>query len=1779
MFVVENCIIVVNYKSQIYLEASCEDCPKQKFIWSMVPGEKNFKKNIDFETETVYGKNKRKLVIKKGVLIPGDEYKFYCHNQDKVSYAYETIKVNDLPKMSGECSVNPPNGQSLLTLFTIVCGGVSHTGPVIFYLYQVSNADTLLAMSHDGRFDVRLSTGIDTSIKLYIKISDLDNIYIIKNLTLQVTSFMKEVLDKDKMSTLMKKYDELIPEALKEGDAELTTQLMNALSSEMFTISNEDNAKQELKRKIIRDLTTMPCKTQFHAKQISSLNKKMWEIPTEHDRKFSKQSANLSQNIAKHELRLINEAPLAERLDLDVNEVISDVLWVANQSLEAFVSEAEVRDVTFIITTPENILTIPAITENYDDYKDADLDYVSRMRDYKSTTKSALGAMELAGLAVAKTLVPGEPISNLSEQPNVQQVLTGGPYTLVSSKLGEPDAQVIASPSLADINDVLHGVVTVFPKNPYWWHKDGTGISTKVLSVNYFYSNKPILNSKSPIQLQFKANWSDPFRIEGLIKVPGNITETGLEKHIAVHRIEVKQGGALIIDFYDVQDDLQMVITYNKQPNIGDFKSNTTLVSKGSSTHVLMYPENLLDFGNSWFYLSALPRHEKIMTKSDQNLSVSYKISFVTAVCSYWSNAFEEWISSDCRTGNLTNKERIQCFCTHHSSYAGSYFNSPNMLDPYAEINFKIKITMCWTIFISVLLVFFPYCILLIVIGLEPMHNYQKALFLTDNSASDGYYYLVVVKTGSRRYSGTTSNIGLKIFGLEGDSQSHLLNYPDPYKKLLQRNNKDRFVLSTSKSLKKLNKISLWFDSVGSAPSWYCEWISIVDLQNKEKWFFNVRTLFSVLDEGVLKASFTPSVKEKRKNWWKMFYEHPWNYSALRKWRTSYVRRLTVMLSTILTTYSVTLIMYGVPHFRKSDGFGYGHYKINLVVVLISICGAIVSFTINLFFVKRFSDSLNLWKYRKTWYILIFYIILNFTFLVSFGFWISYTNSLLWLTSTIAALIQIVLIFDTIYAAFGKINEPGDVHIKINEVVTHAKQQKRILAQHFGNELMRPMFINKYRGVTEEEAKAKREKEILRRRLATLIQDLIMFIVYIVLLFFITLASRDSFNVYSNQEIIDLLVTDDFKDISSTNTLYRYLNETFIKFLHPVNWYGSWNVLQPGLLSDFTSKILGVARIRQKRVCKNCCIVPWFFHNFTFNCTPEYTPGSSVSDSFREFWEPMKYVAVPRLANAWKYTYDGMGAFGYFKFYWSGGYTATLGRTTYNSYYNLQYYFDTDWIDSSSRALFIEFLSYNVDYNMFHVVTLIIERSASGLFYNTYNVISTRLLLVNNELEIMIATEVFVFVIIVIVMLLKNAYLAKTLRKDYVKDLWKLVDFLIIIMTIVCMGLYWHRLYSLKRFLRDLEKTRHNQFINYFYLVQVEYVLITMAFLLVCVATIRLWKFLRFIPDFKVFEKTLKRAGKLILGLAICHWIIWCMYAVLGDILFGTQLHYFHRTYATLTSLMLMSMNLYPDFDYNALIRVGGGYAYFYLISYALVMMTIYNFYVSLLMIYYTECNTELSNVNEYYSLRKHITDELKQWKKMFKRNIPRLSAGEDVKKEKQKQKITAKEVGRRYADSITLSPEQLLNMLIISKSTIDNSSSVKEPDITKSIATLLCSITKAKAKSEYKNCLVGYSVSDDDSEHNIMFDQKLLDMEDIVRRMLEKSVQENSEFKAFEKTSQALYDEPDLSTEHPTLDHLDRVLRALTAVSAVMNKIHVTCDNDCERCRNNLICYHLSLK
>lgn len=72
--------------------------------------------------------------------------------------------------------------------------------------------------------------------------------------------------------------------------------------------------------------------------------------------------------------------------------------------------------------------------------------------------------------------------------------------------------------------------------------------------------------------------------------------------------------------------------------------------------------------------------------------------------------------------------------------------------------------------------------------------------------------------------------------------------------------------------------------------------------------------------------------------------------------------------------------------------------------------------------------------------------------------------------------------------------------------------------------------------------------------------------------------------------------------------------------------------------------------------------------------------------------------------------------------YGGGGYVSNLGRTRFNSIIILNFLDEFKWFDVYTRAVIVEYTTFNPNRNLFSLDSVIVEKSATGAIFSNIHV-------------------------------------------------------------------------------------------------------------------------------------------------------------------------------------------------------------------------------------------------------------------------------------------------------------------------------------------------------------------------------------------------------------------------------------------------------------------------
>ena len=265
--------------------------------------------------------------------------------------------------------------------------------------------------------------------------------------------------------------------------------------------------------------------------------------------------------------------------------------------------------------------------------------------------------------------------------------------------------------------------------------------------------------------------------------------------------------------------------------------------------------------------------------------------------------------------------------------------------------------------------------------------------------------------------------------------------------------------------------------------------------------------------------------------------------------------------------------------------------------------------------------------------------------------------------------------------------------------------------------------------------------------------------------------------------------------------------------------------------------------------------------------------------------------------------------------YPGGGYVRTLGTTAKEANTTLSYLKRHLWMDTFTRAVFLEFSTYNNNGNFYCIVTLVLEFNPDGGVIPYSSVITTRLDRYNNAFSIFLAVCEISFLI------LTHYYLWQEV-KDFRRKGWShlqepkcFVELLICAATWAYFAFLIIRL-SVVAWLKKKYKENRDGFTNLQYAATTDsaygYAIGTIVF----VAALKFLKVLRFNKTMLLMFKTLQYTGKEISHSAGFVFVAFVPYASLAYLSFGRVLEGYSTFLRSVMSLLTLVLG---KFSYTEL--------------------------------------------------------------------------------------------------------------------------------------------------------------------------------------------------------------------------------------------------------------------
>ncbi|XP_010578024.1 PREDICTED: polycystic kidney disease protein 1-like 2 [Haliaeetus leucocephalus] len=461
-----------------------------------------------------------------------------------------------------------------------------------------------------------------------------------------------------------------------------------------------------------------------------------------------------------------------------------------------------------------------------------------------------------------------------------------------------------------------------------------------------------------------------------------------------------------------------------------------------------------------------------------------------------------------------------------------------------------------------------------------------------------------------------------------------------------------------------------------------------------------------------------------------------------------------------------------------------------------------------------------------------------------------------------------------------------------------------------------------------------------------LIREILAYLGFLWMLLLVAYGQRDPNSYYLNKHIENSF-TDGFRDVYSYQDFFTWANTTLVK-----NLYGSYK----GFITDGNSKLVGGARIRQIRVKGNTCPISPKLQRAVQECHAPYSLQTEDTSVYGEHWNTSVFDNSSDLSLAWQYQSQsklrGHASWGKLAIYRGGGYVIHLGTDPKNASRILQYLFNNVWLDTFTRAVFVEFTVYNANVNLFCIISLMFETNALGAFFTSAELQSVRLYPYTNSLHIfVVAAEVIYFLFIVYYMIVQGK-LMKTLRWRYFHSKWNLLEIAIILISWSALSVFVKRTILGTQDISYYQEHKEDC-VSFNETARADAVLGYLIAFLVLLSTVKLWHLLRLNPKLNMITSTLRRAWGDISGFIIVIAIMFLAYSIATNLIFGWKLYSYKTLFdaaETMVSLQLGIFNYEEVLDYNPILGS-------FLIGSCIIFMTfvVLNLFISVILVAFSE--------------------------------------------------------------------------------------------------------------------------------------------------------------------------------------------------------------------------------
>ncbi|UJR09075.1 hypothetical protein I4U23_013322 [Adineta vaga] len=478
--------------------------------------------------------------------------------------------------------------------------------------------------------------------------------------------------------------------------------------------------------------------------------------------------------------------------------------------------------------------------------------------------------------------------------------------------------------------------------------------------------------------------------------------------------------------------------------------------------------------------------------------------------------------------------------------------------------------------------------------------------------------------------------------------------------------------------------------------------------------------------------------------------------------------------------------------------------------------------------------------------------------------------------------------------------------------------------------IFNPQTMKSAKRLNENEIRDAREQRLKEMQMWSIIHEFLIYVIFATLIFLITYGNREANSFHQVNHLRSYLFNTrqssvDYTKILTIEQYWNWLENSFVDNLRAQQWYnGDAARYLNGYLNDKSNRLIGWAMMRQLRIKTELCDD----QRLITRCEHSYSIFNEDKRSFEPGW--INETTMVTMSGG-KYSSSIMKAFRYrssdeldtyayvgeHETYRGGGYVYEFRGSLSDMKKNLSQLHQLEWIDSKTRAVFIQMTLYNPNVKLLTSVTLLTEFLLTGGVFPSARFDPINFYTFTSVLQIVCTILCMLFIIYFMKVEIQSVIQLKT---RYFRQFWSIIQIGIIVCSWTSVGVYIWRFRESARVSNLFEKTNGYVYINLQLAAYVNDILTYLLGYCCFFGMIKFVHFFRFNHRVSLFTETLRIAANELIQFFLMFSIVYMSYLTLFYLLFVSKLSSCSSLLST--AQMLFEITL-MKFDATELIEAG----------------------------------------------------------------------------------------------------------------------------------------------------------------------------------------------------------------------------------------------------------------